>query len=510
MINPLYEEVNKLLENISITSNFYIKPIKKLEFGDFFSNILLINKENSKNIFENLEKNLEKGNELIDKITNLNGYLNIKVKDIFFQKTLVDYFLGCFNYENKILKKNDFKKNIDNIINIEIGSVNPTGEMHLAHGRNLVIGHSIYKLLKKYNHIVIREYYVNDGGKQMESFVESVWLFITDNSHMAQYKCSLVQLISIDLKELFIIDKDKTLEFFTKKYKDFILEKVLDNHRKSLKEFNFHYDYFIYETSVYPLRDKIMDLFCKKGVIFKQDSIGDDCDDKKHDLSKNLIKIHEWNSVIQGRIVINLKDELSPDFKVLRRNDFSWTYFANDLCYHWLKINRGVSKLILILGEDHSGYINNLIDAIHFIKEDIEMICITFGMVHLKDNEGNMKKLSKREGNIITINKLGEEIGINSLKFLLSMYEKKSVMEINIDYLKDQWSNDPLTYINYCYSRICSVEKLFFKTHGDILNSYVDSKEFSDMFIDNIFFIEQSERDIVVFMSFFLMLQKMH
>lgn len=466
----IYEELS---DKYKINA-FFIYPTKKIEQGDFFSNICFLN-NHIKNIQDIIIEVLLKI-FFIDKVISSKGFINIFLKDKYLLQKALQENNKKINCKNIISNEStgvggEYSKGPLDYINIEYGSINPTGPLHIGHCRGLIIGSALSNILKT-EKLVIQEYYINDCGVQISKLTESVFSYIniinkqnisredilseeqllhlTKELNLPEitYRGEFIQDISYSLKDANINSPQE----FHENYKDKIIDLIFQNHMSIIKKLNIKYDIFTKESSILENRDEAMDYLCKTGQITIENT----------DNSQEEKILEKWDPNIKGKIKMIIKDDKEDqDSRTLRRENNMWTYFANDICFHWRKIKRGASCMIGIMGEDHIGYFPRLKEAVSLINSKIKFDLLSFAMVHIKDDDNEIVRMSKRKGNIITIEDVANIIGYESLKVLVLMHSIGSVIEINIKNLQETWRDNPFFTIQYAYARLFSVERAF-------------------------------------------------
>lgn len=321
---------------------------------------------------------------------------------------------------------------------VEFVSVNPTGPLHIGHGKCAVVGDSLSKILKAAGYEVSTEYYINDHGKQIDILGESVLVRYRQllgediefpaNGYQGNYIVDLAKEIMNEYQEQFKGKNDQdTIHFF----KDYAQERILKDIKEDLFSFGVQFDNWFSEQSLYtenkvhPVIERLKKegfVYLNKGALwFKSTDFGDEKD----------------------RVVI--------------RKDGEATYFASDIAYHDDKYKRGFNILIDIWGADHHGYINRMkaaIQALGYAKDSFQVLLVQF--VTLLQG-GKAVGMSTRGGQFITLKDLLKEVGKDVARYFFLMYSHDSHTEFDLDIAKSQSMDNPVFYIQYAYARICSI-----------------------------------------------------
>ncbi len=387
----LFEILIKIDKNVSI--NFEDVEVETLfdQKGDFTTNAAL----KFSKIFG---KNPNQLADIITKAINLNnfekveiagpGFINFFLKDESFNPQL-------FNYEKEFTENEK--------VNIEFVSANPTGPLHLAHGRGAVVGDILSNLFEYFGHPVTREYYVNNTGNQINEFLSSILY-------------SISHTYNLNLNEKQFYKGDYINDIAKNCYEKF--KPLFDNKLSSDEKNN------IVNYAIENLVNQTLQTLGTAGIKFDQISYETTIMDKGH--------------------------------LPLTKNDGTPTYFANDIAYHEDKFQRGFNKLINIWGADHLGYLKRLSSAITSLHPKIDFSVVFCQIVNLK-RDNKIQKLSKREGNIFELKNLIDEIGIDNFRYFMSYRKNDTHMDLDIDLIKRENKENPIYYIQYSYARTQSI-----------------------------------------------------
>ncbi len=434
------------IEKITIES-----PPEKINF-DLSTNIPMIlakyNKKKPEDMALQIKKILEK--EITD-FENIEiakpGFLNINLSNRALNIFIKKVFLKSEKYGS-----NDFKKNY----NIEFVSANPTGPMHIGHLRGAIFGDVLSNLLKFNGSKVIKEFYINDYGNQIENFTKSVFYRIREIKKKEKFPSEKDLYPGKYIKEIAnnIIKQNPKLDFasYEKDY-SLIRKNSIDASMKfikdDLKKLGIIHDNFISETQILKKIDlkKLFSKLKKEKLVFEgylEPPKGEEQDNWKK--TRKLI----FKTTFFG-------DDID---RALQKNDGTWTYFANDIAYHSDKISRKYDILINILGADHTGYIKRITSAVEALsKGKVILKCKVCQLVKLF-KEGKPFKMSKRAGEFISSNDLLTEVGKDAIRFM--MLNRSNDVELDFDFKKviERTKDNPVFYVQYCYARINSLFRI--------------------------------------------------
>jgi len=400
------------------------------------------------------------------------GFINFFLKDQFFFRLL--------NSQN-----NRFQD--QSSVNIEFVSANPTGPLHLAHGRGAIVGDVLSNLYQFYGHIVTREYYVNNTGNQINEFLSSILFHISSKHNLnlpyqqfykGEYIQELAEICFENFKNIFEspkLSKDEELQIV-----NFAIENLVNQSLKTLKDSGIDFDQITYETSIVEknLLPKIIKELEKKGLVYQ----GQLHDPKDFQGTKKDNEITIFKST-------NFGDD---EDRAITKNDGTPTYFANDIAYHVDKYQRQHSKLINIWGADHLGYLKRLSSALVSLYPEVNFSVVFCQIVNLKRNN-EIQKMSKREGTIFELDELVKEIGIENYRYFMCYRKNDTHMDLDIDLIKKENKENPIYYIQYSFARSQSVLE---KTNNVISSNIELSFELKNL-IKKI-----HEWDLVVFNSY--------
>jgi arginyl-tRNA synthetase len=343
---------------------------------------------------------------------------------------------------NRLLKnkkdflKEDFGKG--KRVQIEFVSANPTGPLHLGHGRGAATGGALSNLFQAAGYVVDREYYINDAGKQVKLLGLSVFARyqqmlgvqypFPEDGYRGKYVEDIAKAIIKEHGEKFVKTKfDEISNFFI----DYSYKKILSEIEGDLKDFGIPFDTWQSERELYRKGDverAIQDLKAK-GLIyekegatwFKSTAFGDDKD------------------------------------RVIIKKDGEYTYFTSDIAYHRKKVEKRYDELINIWGADHHGYIPRLkavIEALGYSKDKLKILLVQ--MVTLL-RSGKPVQMSKRAGEFVTMREVMEEVGVDTTKFIFLTRRPDSHLEFDLEVAKSQSSENPVFYVQYANARINSI-----------------------------------------------------
>ncbi len=416
------QEIQKLIEKAIKDFSYEIEEVEvdypKVEtFGDYTTNVAMVLaqtlKKNPMEVAESIKSKVEsiKQNE-IEKVEVVKpGYINFYLSKEYLQ----DKVREINEKENKFGESEIGKgKKVNN----EFISANPTGPLHLGNGRGGFFGDVIGKVLEKNGYENVNEYYVNDAGEQLLKLGHSV-LKDEEAAYSGEYIDQLNEKFSKikDIKEIGEKSAQVVLDEIIKKT---VKEKMEINFDSWISEKKDLVDSGYVEKAIEKLKNKKL-TYQKDGAMWlKTSKFGDDKD------------------------------------RVLIKKDGQKTYFASDCGYILNKIDRKFEKIIEVWGADHHGYISRFRAAAEALGFKGELKFIIVQLVRLVKN-GKEAKMSKRAGNVVYIDELIEEVGLDAVRFFFLMYDANTHMTFDLDLAKERSEKNPVFYVQYAHARICSI-----------------------------------------------------
>ena len=446
-------EKKKLIQIPLQLKNFTVELPPKNQKGDISCNAaMILAKDNNSSpikLAEIIKKHLlSKFKEFKSIEISEPGFLNIHFHILFWKKYLNKIIQSDSKYGSNRLSKKKY--------NIEYVSANPTGPLHVGHCRGAVLGDAISNLLSFNGNNVTKEYYVNDYGEQIRSFVSSVYyriLEIIENKPFPNDKDLYPGDYIVDIARKIIKNKSiKNFSNFKKIYKKLSSESLKYSMQLIMRNLNLlgvKHNNFVYESKLIDNKmvSKIVKKLKRKNYIYEGKLKAPKGEQTKDWKARNQLL---FKSTIFG-------DDID---RPLQKADGAWTYFAGDMAYHSHKIYRKLDVLINILGADHAGYTKRIVSATKAIsKNKVNLICKVSQLVKLF-KKGEPFKMSKRKGDYITVEDLIKEVGKDSTRFM--MLNRSNEVELDFDFEKvtEKSKDNPVFYVQYAYARINSIFRL--------------------------------------------------
>jgi arginyl-tRNA synthetase len=319
---------------------------------------------------------------------------------------------------------------------VEFVSANPTGPLHLGHGRGAALGDTLCRVLSFCGYEVFREFYINDAGQQIRLLGESIysrWRQFSDpgsafpeNGYHGEYIVDLAREISQEVG-LEKMAEEEAIALCTRIGKERMLKEIRDD----LEGFRVCFDRWYSEDDLHAsgLLEEALEMLRQKGMVYEK----------------------EGASWIRTTTFGDDKD------RVIHKRDGQYTYFASDVSYHLEKWRRGFSRAINIWGADHHGYVQRMKAALQGNGIDASWLSVLLIQLVKLWKGGQEVKMSKRAGRYVTLRELLEEVGVDAARFVFLTKHHDSSLDFDIDLVKKQDSDNPVYYVQYAHARVCSI-----------------------------------------------------
>ncbi len=445
----VYEYIKK--ENIDFPFNgVEVLKTKNEKFGDFTTNISLkLIKALGKNPMEIAE--------------SIKSFLETNYKDVFKEVTVTNPgFVNMFMQESFVTEyamkfvdqgyKPDF--GIDSKkINYEFVSANPTGDLHIGHARNAIVGDITINIFEYVGHKVNREYYINDAGNQIEELAKSVYYYLADELKLE----SNIPVEEVGYKGVEIEELGRKLAK-TNEYNNLSKEEAIDKLKVVSKEYFLERIWNLLEQ----MKLKPFDTKTSEQELFDSGKVKEELDKMK--AKKDFIYEEE------GAIWLKTEKHGDDKNRVLVKSDGTYTYMVADIANHVMKYDQGYDLVMDLWGADHHGYETRIKASLEILGHDSNKMLVDFiSMVKLLQN-GKELKMSKRQGTSLRIFDVLEKVDIDILRFYIISKSKEQSLIIDLDKANQESNDNPYFYMQYAHARMNQI----------LLNSNLEhSKEYN-------------------------------
>ena len=338
-------------------------------------------------------------------------------------------------------------------VNVEYVSANPTGPLHVGHTRGAVFGDALASLLDFAGYDVTREYYINDGGAQVDVLARSVYLryleahgqevAFEDGTYPGDYLIDVGQALKAKVGESYI-GKDE--QVWLSDVREFSTHAMMDLIRADLLSLGVKMDVFYSEKSLYGTGriEAAIGNLKDKGLIYQ--GVLDPPKGKKPD---------DWEP--RQQTLFKSTDHGDDVDRPVQKSDGSWTYFAPDIAYHYDKVTRGFDQLIDVFGADHGGYVKRMKAAVSALSDGKTSLDIKLTQLVRLYKNGEPFKMSKRAGTFVTLRDLVEQVGADATRFVMLTRKNDAPLDFDFDKVMEQTKENPVFYVQYAHARISSV-----------------------------------------------------
>ncbi|MBU9889630.1 MAG: arginine--tRNA ligase [Candidatus Omnitrophica bacterium] len=324
---------------------------------------------------------------------------------------------------------------------LEFVSANPTGPLTIAHGRQAAVGDCLARILKFTGHEVFAEYYLNDGGRQMNMLAQSVWarygellgveIPFPEDGYQGDYIREIArEIIEKEKKDSLLRGPEAEAVAFCGRY---AVKRIMGWIEDDLTKMGVRFDNFFSEQTLYQKKavDHALDVLKKKGFLFES----------------------------EGALWFRSTDFGDDKDRVVRKSTGDYTYLAPDIAYHLSKYERGYKVLVNLWGPDHHGYIPRLKAACQALGYPPEAIHIGIVQLTTLFRKGQPVRMSTRAGEFVTLRELYEEVGVDATRFFFIMRRQESHLDFDLDLAKEKSQENPVYYLQYAHARIASLLK---------------------------------------------------
>ena len=411
-----------------------LEPPKQREFGDLATNVAMLwaktIKQPPRRIAETILKHFQDPDGIIARADIAGpGFMNFAFAPKFYYRELRKLAEGA----QGALDLGQGQR-----VQVEFASVNPTGPLHVGHGRVAVIGDVLARLHQATGFRVEREYYVNDAGKQMENLGLSVYaryreLFGKAVEFPAEgYAGDYVRDIAADVKQQngdrFLRESpEAATEFFCRYGGDSLLATI----RQQLRDFGIEFDSFFSEAALRQRNEVAQTIGLMR--------------------SRGLMYVHEGAEWFRSTLFGDDKD------RTVVKSDGELTYFASDIAYHRNKFEREFHKLINVWGADHHGYVARLKAALKGLGYAPELLHVVLVQMVQLTRGGEPVRMGKRTGEFVSLGEVLEEVGRDAARFFFLMRKSDSHLDFDLELAKQQSSENPVFYVQYAHARVASI-----------------------------------------------------
>ncbi|ULX56894.1 arginine--tRNA ligase [Ectothiorhodosinus mongolicus] len=355
-------------------------------------------------------------------------------------------------------------------IQVEFVSANPTGPLHVGHGRGAAYGAAVADLLEAVGFDVHREYYVNDAGRQMDILATSVWLRYLEacgvvfpfptNAYRGDYVRDISAVLHQEHGSDYAVTNEALLDGLPDDEpeggdKEIYIDALIERAQNLLGENRYRY---VFQLGLNTILDDIRDDLAEFGVTYDTWYSERGLTEKGSvNRALELLRGHGHIYEQDGALWFRSSDFGDEKDRVVQRDNGQTTYFASDIAYHWEKFERGYERVIDVWGADHHGYVPRVKAALSALGQDpakLDVLLVQFAILY---RGGERVQMSTRSGSFVTLRELRDEVGKDAARFFYVMRRCEQHLDFDLDLAKSESADNPVYYIQYAHARVCSV-----------------------------------------------------
>ncbi|WP_454745666.1 arginine--tRNA ligase [Ciceribacter selenitireducens] len=454
-IKNALEQIDSIKEKRSTLDfgRIVVEPPRDPSHGDAATNAAMVLAKalgtNPRALAEVIGDKLKEDGDIAEVSVAGPGFINIRLSTGYWQRLLATIITEGTDFGRSTLGK-------DRKVNVEYVSANPTGPMHVGHCRGAVVGDALANLLAFAGYDVAKEYYINDAGAQIEVLARSVFLRyrealgekigeIPAGLYPGDYLVPVGQALAAEFgTRLHNMPEEEWLEIV----KERAIAAMMVMIRDDLATLNVHHDVFFSERTLHAngaakIRTAINDLTFK-GHVYRgtlpppKGQLPEDWEDREQTLFRST--------------------EVGDDIdRPLMKSDGSYTYFAADVAYFKDKFDRGYSEMIYVLGADHGGYVKRLEAVARAVSEGKTKLTVLLCQLVKLYRDGEPVKMSKRSGDFVTLREVVEEVGSDSVRFMMLYRKNSEPLDFDFAKVTEQSKDNPVFYVQYAHARCMSI-----------------------------------------------------
>ncbi len=430
--------------------NVAVEPPRDAAHGDMATNAAMVLAKPAKMKPRDIADALAAKLAADDRITSAEvagpGFLNLRLAATVWQGVLARVLEMGTDYGRSTMGQGQK-------VNVEYVSANPTGPLHVGHTRGAVFGDALASLLAYSGHDVTREYYINDGGAQVDVLARSAYERYREANGLSPeiaeglYPGDYLIPIGEALKEKYgdsLIDKPESE--WLEDLRNFATDAMMDLIRADLKALGVEMDVFFSEKSLYGTGriEAALQSLTDKGLIYE--GVLEPPKGKKPE---------DWEP--REQTLFKSTEHGDDVDRPVKKSDGAWTYFAPDIAYHYDKVSRGFDALIDVFGADHGGYVKRMKAAVSALSDGKVPLDIKLTQLVKLWKNGEPFKMSKRAGNFVTLRDVVDQVGPDVTRFVMLTRKNDAPLDFDFDKVLEQSRENPVFYVQYAHARVMSV-----------------------------------------------------
>ncbi len=443
----------------------HIERTRDPKFGDFACNIALllakVCQRKPMDIAQELVAKIPKTSSIVEINVAAPGFINFHMAETAFHDVIQTALTEATHYGHLSIGKGQR-------IHIEFVSSNPTGPLHVGHGRHAAYGASLSNILEAAGYEVYREYYVNDAGRQMRILALSVWLRYLEASgeaitfprrgYKGDYVMDIANALKTEHAARFVKSAMEVMADLPpndEEHEEQHADALIDRAEKLLGKAGFDE---IFQRALRTILEDMKNDLAEFGVTYQRWFHESELFENG-ELMRGIAALRESGFLYEkeGAIWFRSTDFGDEKDRVVVRENGQPTYFASDIAYHLDKYARGFDRIIGVYGSDHHGYTPRINASLQALKKDVsklEILLVQFAILYRGEQRASM---STRGGDFVTLRELRQEVGNDAARFFYITRKHEQHLDFDLELAKSTSNDNPVYYVQYAHARICSV-----------------------------------------------------
>jgi arginyl-tRNA synthetase len=433
-------------------ANVAVEPPRDAAHGDMATNAAMVlakvAKQKPRDIAEKLAEKLAADDRITSADVAGPGFLNLRLSDSIWQGVIGAVLQAGTDYGRSPMGQGQK-------VNVEYVSANPTGPLHVGHTRGAVFGDALASLLDFAGYDVTREYYINDGGAQVDVLARSVYLryleahgqevAFEDGTYPGDYLIAVGEALKEKVGDAYVGQPESV---WLEEVRNYATDAMMDLIRADLAALGVVMNKFYSEKSLYGTGriEAALESLESKGLIYE--GVLEPPKGKKPE---------DWEP--REQTLFKSTEHGDDVDRPVKKSDGSWTYFAPDIAYHYDKVTRGYDMLIDVFGADHGGYVKRMKAAVSALSDGKTPLDIKLTQLVKLFKNGEPFKMSKRAGTFVTLRDVVDQVGPDVTRFVMLTRKNDAPLDFDFDKVLEQSKDNPVFYVQYANARVCSAQR---------------------------------------------------
>ncbi|MBE1284614.1 MAG: arginine--tRNA ligase [Rhodobacteraceae bacterium] len=455
-------------------ANVAVEPPRDAAHGDMATNAAMVlakpAKQKPRDIAEKLAEKLASDDRITSADVAGPGFLNLRLAPGIWQGVITSVLAAGTDFGRSTVGQG--KK-----VNVEYVSANPTGPLHVGHTRGAVFGDALASLLDFAGYDVTREYYINDGGAQVDVLARSVYLryleahgqevAFEDGTYPGDYLIEVGEALKAKVGDAYVGQPESV---WLEEIRNYATDAMMELIRADLAALGVVMDKFYSEKSLYGTGriEAALESLESKGLIYE--GVLEPPKGKKPE---------DWEP--REQTLFKSTEHGDDVDRPVKKSDGAWTYFAPDIAYHYDKVTRGYDLLIDVFGADHGGYVKRMKAAVSALSDGRTPLDIKLTQLVKLFKNGEPFKMSKRAGTFVTLRDVVDQVGPDVTRFVMLTRKNDAPLDFDFDKVLEQSKDNPVFYVQYANARVCSALRKALAEGMDVSDAAIAAADLSQV-----------------------------